>query len=57
MMQPIEFSIRYSEVGGYEDQALAFARRLFADGLAINSNPLQRISGEFRSLCSGGAGG
>jgi predicted Rdx family selenoprotein len=30
MMQPIEFGIRYSEVGGYEDQALALARRLFA---------------------------
>jgi predicted Rdx family selenoprotein len=29
-MLPIEFSIRYSIEGGYEGEALALARRLFA---------------------------
>lgn len=29
-MSPIEFSIHYSPVGAYEEQALALARRLFA---------------------------
>jgi predicted Rdx family selenoprotein len=29
-MMPIEFSIRYSVEGGYEGEALALARRLFA---------------------------
>ncbi|MFL5802269.1 MAG: Rdx family protein [Roseiflexaceae bacterium] len=29
-MLPIEFSIRYSAADGYEDAALALARRLFA---------------------------
>ena len=30
-MPPIEFSIRYSVADGYEDAALALARRLFAE--------------------------
>jgi predicted Rdx family selenoprotein len=29
-MQPVEFSIRYSQENGYEAEALALARRLFA---------------------------
>jgi hypothetical protein len=50
MMEPIEFSIRYSEEQGYEGAALALARRLFAvydtgiDSLALIPTSTEQLA-------------